>query len=98
MRLSVCVLSIKAKMCDHFLLCVPEFPTNLRELTSKVSDLPSKLAAGVGEVTQKCVMQWSIKQDHFCHNVSGEKHLILWLPWAITLLSFALLLLLLEWI
>ncbi|KAK7109337.1 complexin-like [Littorina saxatilis] len=34
-----------------------KFPTNLSELSSKVSDLPSKFAAGVGEVTQKCVLQ-----------------------------------------
>lgn len=34
-----------------------KFPTNLSDLTSKVSDLPSKLAAGVGEVTQKCDLQ-----------------------------------------
>ncbi|XP_046557231.1 complexin-like [Haliotis rubra] len=33
------------------------FPKNLTELQSKVSELPTKLAAGVGEVTQKCVVQ-----------------------------------------
>ncbi|XP_041369054.1 complexin-like isoform X2 [Gigantopelta aegis] len=33
------------------------FPTNLSELQSKVSDLPSKIADSVGDITQKCVVQ-----------------------------------------
>ena len=46
-----------SSVCVCCFSCVPEFPTNLSELSSKVSELPSKLAAGVGEVTQKCVLQ-----------------------------------------
>ncbi|KAK3094326.1 hypothetical protein FSP39_000333 [Pinctada imbricata] len=32
-------------------------PTNIDDLKSKVQDIPQKLAAGVGEVTQKCTLQ-----------------------------------------
>ena len=48
---------LSSSVCLCCFSCVPEFPTNLSELSSKVSELPSKLAAGVGEVTQKCVLQ-----------------------------------------
>ncbi|BFZ01020.1 hypothetical protein BsWGS_04059 [Bradybaena similaris] len=34
-----------------------KFPSNLSELSTKVSELPGKFAQGVGEVTQKCVLQ-----------------------------------------
>ncbi|XP_035828418.1 complexin isoform X2 [Aplysia californica] len=34
-----------------------KFPPNLSELSTKVSELPAKLAQGVGEVTEKCVLQ-----------------------------------------
>ncbi|XP_055887781.1 complexin-like [Biomphalaria glabrata] len=34
-----------------------KFPPNFSELSSKVSELPAKMAQGVGEITQKCVLQ-----------------------------------------
>ncbi|CAG5116027.1 unnamed protein product, partial [Candidula unifasciata] len=34
-----------------------KFPTNLSELSTKVSEIPAKFAQGVGEVTQKCLLQ-----------------------------------------
>lgn len=33
------------------------FPTNLDELTSKMASLPNKVATGVSEATEKCVLQ-----------------------------------------
>lgn len=34
-----------------------ELPGNLGEITSKVTELPSKLAQGMGGVTEKCTVQ-----------------------------------------
>lgn len=46
----VCIFSELTLCC----LLVSELPGNLGEITSKVTELPSKLAQGVGD---KCVLQ-----------------------------------------
>ena len=45
---------ICSKLTLFTCLLVSELPGNLGEITSKVTELPSKLAQGVGE---KCVLQ-----------------------------------------
>lgn len=58
------LLTLEHCMFNLFLFSAPvsvclvsELPGNLGELTSKVTELPQKLAQGVGGVTEKCSLQ-----------------------------------------